>query len=157
VVMLPQVGQGALAVECRADDGPALRALAAVDDQVSHRSLDAERALLRSLAGSCAVPMAGLASPVDGRTAGPTRLLRLDGMLASSDGRVLVRASLLGEEPDELGAALANCLLYECGGESIEGWGTASPAEGAPVAVGAVAAAAGTGAVEAGAGDAPGR
>ncbi len=158
VVMLPQVGQGALAVECRADDEVALGALAAVDDQVSHRSLDAERALLRSLAGSCAVPMAGLASPVGGRTGGSARLLRLDGMLASGDGRVLVRASLLGEEPDELGAALADYLLHDCGGESIEGWGTAPAAEGArAVAAGAAAAAAGAGVLGTGVLDAPGR
>ncbi|HXQ18110.1 MAG TPA: hydroxymethylbilane synthase [Acidimicrobiales bacterium] len=113
--MLPQIGQGALAVECRADDQKTAALLRAIDDPDSHRALDAERALLEALGASCSVPVAGWARLVQGR-------LRLDGMLATGDGRVVLRTHGEGEEPEALGAAIATRLLEECGGASIEGW-----------------------------------
>jgi len=76
-VMLPQIGQGALALECREDDELTAALLAAIDDAESHRSLVAERALLEALGASCSVPVAGWARVEEGR-------LRLDGMLATA-------------------------------------------------------------------------
>ncbi len=65
VTMLPQVGQGTLAIECRADDRDTIEALAAIDDPESRRILDAERAFLVELGGDCDLP-AGAHGVVDG-------------------------------------------------------------------------------------------
>lgn len=120
-VMLSQVGQGALALECRVDDGATAALLRAVDDADGHRALVAERAFLAAAGGSCSVPVGALAEPVAGG-------LRLRAMVASGDGRVLLRAERTGDDPEALGAGLARHLLEECGGSSIEGWGPAAPA-----------------------------
>ena len=116
-VLLPQVGQGALALECRRDlDGP-VGLLAAVDDEASHRALDAERALLAAVGGSCTEPIGAWAEPAPATTGE----IRLHAMMASADGRVLVRAHRCGHDPRSLGVALAAQLLDECGGSSIAG------------------------------------
>jgi hydroxymethylbilane synthase len=78
-VMLPQVGQGSIALECRVDDERSRALAAAIDDPEAHRQLLAERALLAGLAGNCSVPVAGWAESVSG-------VLRLHGMVASGDG-----------------------------------------------------------------------
>ena len=139
-VLLPQVGQGALALECRADDQETADLLAAVDVAPAHRTLVAERAFLAGIGGSCAVPVAGWAELPDGDLRLPDlrlpdlrlpelrlpdlRLpdLRLHGLLASGDGRVVVRAHRTGDDPEALGRALARQVLEECGGSGIEGW-----------------------------------
>ncbi|MGP8059304.1 MAG: hydroxymethylbilane synthase [Acidimicrobiales bacterium] len=115
LVMLPQAGQGALALECRADDGPTGALLALVDNRASHRTVDAERALLAEIGGSCTVPVAAWAEPAG---AG----LRLHGLVATGDGRVMVRSHLDGDEPFALGRALARQLIDDCGGSLIEEW-----------------------------------
>src|SRR5262249_48667635 len=66
-VMLPQVAQGALAVEARADDDATIAQLRAIDDAVAHRGVDAERAFLAELGGGCDLPCGALAR-VDGDT-----------------------------------------------------------------------------------------
>ncbi len=116
LVMLPQAGQGALALECRADDPATARLLALVDDPVAHRSVDAERALLAEVGGSCTVPVAAWAEPPHGDE------LRLHAMVATGDGRVMVRAHRRGVAPVELGRALGRQLIDECGGSLIEEW-----------------------------------
>jgi len=115
-VMLPQAGQGALALECRADDVSTMALLAALDDALCHQALSAERAMLAGVGGSCAVPVGAWAEPAAGGG------LRLQGMVASGDGRILVRAELCGRDPEVLGRELALHLMEDCGGSSIEGW-----------------------------------
>ncbi len=115
-VMLPQAGQGALALECRAGDAQTLALLGALDDPVGHRTLSAERAMLAGVGGSCAVPVGAWAEPSGGDG------LRLQGMVASGDGRILVRAERTGQDPETLGRELARYLMEDCGGSSIEGW-----------------------------------
>lgn len=114
---LPQVGQGALALECREGDEPALELLGAVDDRRAHRELVAERAFLAALGAGCTLPVAGWAEPGEGP-------LRLHGMIASGDGRVVVRGVLEGDDPQPLGAALAHHLVTGGGASSLEGWST---------------------------------
>lgn len=117
--VLPQVGQGALAVECRADDDALRGRLDAVDDAPSHFTLDAERALLAGLGANCQVPVAGWAEPL------ASGEVRLHGMMASGDGRVLVRAHVdaaAGSDPDALGAEVARMLLEDCGGSALDDW-----------------------------------
>jgi hydroxymethylbilane synthase len=78
-VMLPAVGQGALAVECRAADDAAMALLAPLHDAATGACVEAERAMLAALDGSCRTPVAGLAT-IDGDR------LTLYALLLSHDG-----------------------------------------------------------------------
>lgn len=94
--MLPAPGQGALAVQCRADDEAVLDLLAAIDDPTVRAAVDAERAFLAGLGGGCAAPVAAFAEPVNG-----SRSLRLEGIVAAVDGTTVIRVGGTGP----LGAA----------------------------------------------------
>ncbi len=61
--LLPQAGQGAIAVQCRSDDVATRALLSVIDDPASHRAVTAERAVLAGLGGSCTVPVAAWAEP----------------------------------------------------------------------------------------------
>jgi len=91
--MLPAVGQGAIGIECRADDAPALALLAAIDHPVSSACVRAERALLAALDGSCHTPIGGLAEILDGR-------LHLRALIARPDGSACLRAERTGAARD---------------------------------------------------------
>ena len=116
VDLLPQAGQGAIAVQCRADDDGTRRLLAAIDHTPSHRALRAERAVLAALGGSCTVPVGAYAVP-DEAGAG----LRVSGLLASADGRTVIRLTRTGDDPDAVGAEVARALL-DGGGAAVEGF-----------------------------------
>jgi hydroxymethylbilane synthase len=114
-LMLPQVGQGALAVECRAGDAELTLTLAGIDDAGAHRAVMAERAFLGQIGPGCALPI-GAHSPASAEppaASGPSApaLIRLDALLASFDGRVVLRHFGLGTEPVELGCRLAAEML----------------------------------------------
>ena len=111
-VMLPQVGQGAIAVECRADDRETLDALIAIDDADAHAAVTAERAFLEQLGGGCNLPCAAYATVVDG-------VLEIDALLASLDGRVALRAQESGTDPEAVGIAVAAQLLDDHGGRLL--------------------------------------
>lgn len=122
---LPQVGQGALGLECRVDDIAVRELLGALDDRVAHLAVAAERAFLRALGAGCALPVAAHATVGMGEEAGDEagdEQIRLDGLIASGDGRVVVRGALVGDDPEWLGAALAALLIDERGAGAIEGW-----------------------------------
>jgi hydroxymethylbilane synthase len=108
-VVVPQVAQGAIAVECRADDELVRARLAVIEHPASRRAVDAERAWLAMLGGGCDLPVAAHATVADDGA------VRLDAVLASYDGRIVVRASGSGDDPAELGARLAAQLLDEGG------------------------------------------
>jgi hydroxymethylbilane synthase len=97
-VMLPAVGQGAIGVECRADDASILARLKAIDDLKTAACIGAERALLAALDGSCRTPIAGHASFAAGR-------LRLEALVARPDGSVCLRTTREGAlgDGDRLG------------------------------------------------------
>lgn len=106
-VMVPAVGQGALAVEIRAGDRELRRLLAAVDDTATRQAVRAERALLVALGGGCQVPLGAHATVrEDGKT------LRLVGVVASVDGRRLLKAEGIGPatQPVRLGKKVATEL-----------------------------------------------
>lgn len=111
-VMVPQVAQGALAVECRAGDDRVVEALAAIDHPSSRRAVDAERGYLAELGGDCDLP-AGAHATVAGDGS-----LSLEGLLASPDGHVILRHRSNGVEPEALGRAVARYLL-DHGGQSL--------------------------------------
>lgn len=100
-VMLPAVGQGALALECRAGDAEVRHLLRPLDNPDTALCAAAERAMLAALDGSCRMPIAGLAEIAGGR-------LRIEGLLATPDGGTVIRARREGfaSEAAVLGAEL---------------------------------------------------
>ncbi|MCU1454334.1 MAG: hydroxymethylbilane synthase [Acidimicrobiales bacterium] len=108
-VMVPQVAQGALAVECRAEDGPTVALLASIEHGPSRRRVDAERAFLAELGGDCDLPAGAHATLVGEQ-------VRVDGVLAPGDGSRLERVDLIGPDPVAVGAAVARMLLRALGG-----------------------------------------
>ncbi len=102
--LLPAIGQGALAVETRADDAQTRALLGAIDDAETHRCVRAERAFLRRLGGGCTTPAAAYCVQQ-----GDALLLR--GLVAGEDG-TLLREALRGpaDTPDALGERLAEAL-----------------------------------------------
>lgn len=112
-LMVPQVGQGALAIECRAGDGATLDALAAIEHPPSRSAVDAERAWLREVGGGCDLPVGAYATvDGDGR-------VTLTAMIGTLDGRVVIRETDSGDDPEELGRRLARHLLDDAGGSSL--------------------------------------
>jgi hydroxymethylbilane synthase len=110
---LPAPGQGALAIECRADRSELHRWLAPLDDAGTAACVRAERALSRALSGSCQLPLAAYAVAAGGK-------IHLRGLVATPDGRTVVRAEARGavDAPESLGEALA-AKLRERGADAI--------------------------------------
>jgi hydroxymethylbilane synthase len=113
-VLLPQVAQGALAVECRADDTRTIARLAAIDDPVAHRAVDTERAFLGALGGGCDLPCGALA-----RQSGSDGSIVLEALLASLDGHIVLRTRVAGDDPRDIGTTAATDLLDAKGGREL--------------------------------------
>jgi hydroxymethylbilane synthase len=115
--MLPAPGQGALAVQCRADDKSTLSLLASIDDPATRTAVTAERQFLFHLGGGCAVPVGAF-----GRIAADGEpVLRLEGLVASLDGRRLIRVSDTGIDPFTLGLKLAKKAFTKGAAEILTG------------------------------------
>lgn len=119
-VLLPQVGQGTLAVESRAGaDDDELRALVAtIDDGPSRLRLEAERGFLAELGGDCDLPAAAYA------TIAPDGAVEIEGLVAALDGHRVLRHRLrrpaADDEPiEDLGRRLARYLLDDAGGSAL--------------------------------------
>jgi len=110
--MLPAVGQGALAIECRAGDTEVRALLAPLHDGPSAACVAAERAMLAALDGSCRTPIGGLATITGGR-------LSLEALLLSKDGKAERRGHSDGAIADavELGTELGMRLRHGAGPE----------------------------------------
>ena len=106
-VMLPQVAQGALGVECRVDDAEALVALAAIDDAIAHLAVKAERAFLAALGGGCDVPVGAYATIKSGG------MISMQALVAQEDGSSVRRAKGVGSDPDALGRSLCALLMED--------------------------------------------
>jgi hydroxymethylbilane synthase len=115
-VLLPQAAQGALGVECRADDAATRKRLVAIDDPAAHRAVQAERAFLAALGGGCSLPCGALALVDPG-----TGELVLDALLAALDGGVVLRTRVIGSDATEVGARAAEDLLDGKGGRELLG------------------------------------
>jgi hydroxymethylbilane synthase len=111
-LMLPAPGQGALAVQCRADDEETLRLLAAIHDPLTYAAVSAERAFLSGLGGGCSLPIGAFAQKNNGK-------IILTGAVISEDGKQSVRLSAAGEEPQELGERLAQLVLERGAGDLL--------------------------------------
>jgi len=114
-VMLPAPGQGALAIQCRADDQTTLDLLAALEHNSTRNSVTAERAFLSGLGGGCSVPVAAYGN-VKGQT---SDVITLTGLVASIDGKQMIKVS--GEESNalELGKRLADEAIAQGANEIL--------------------------------------
>lgn len=116
IVSLPAVGQGALAIECRADDTAVLALLKPLNHEQSKICVLAERAMNRQLQGGCQVPIAGFATIENDK-------LVLNGRVGSVDGKILLKAThanLLTDDhaenaliADNVGIVVAKNLLMQ--------------------------------------------
>jgi hydroxymethylbilane synthase len=105
--VLPAAGQGAIAIECRADDTHTLALLAAIDDTATRATTDAERAFLRAMGAGCRLPIAAYAT-VDDHT------LRLEAMIADDAGKMYHgAASGPAANAEHIGQSLAQRLRME--------------------------------------------
>ena len=104
--MLPAVGQGALGLECRADDRATLDLVERLNHPPTRQAVLAERALLRALGGGCQVPLGVVSTASGGR-------LRLCGAVLQPDGQRRIDGQVEGPltDPEALGRQLALDLL----------------------------------------------
>ena len=117
---LPAGGQGAVGIECRSDDAATRALLTPLGDEATTRCVLAERAVSRRLGGNCSVPLAAHARLVG---AG----LALEALVASLDGREVIRASGEGADPEALGLEVAETLLARGAGPVLEAAIAAAP------------------------------
>jgi hydroxymethylbilane synthase len=110
-VICPAAGQGALAIEIRAEDAATREHVQFLDDAEARAATTCERALLARLGGGCQVPIGALAGMRSGQ-------LRLDAVIADPDGSRVIRESREGGEPVQLGESVGESLLRR-GGDAI--------------------------------------
>ena len=111
--MCPAAGQGALAIEIRAGDHGVRSALEFLDDASARSETECERTLLKKLGGGCQVPI-GANAKFDGAT------LHLEAVVASPDGKVVLRESASGSDSQKLGDSVAEALLNRGGASILE-------------------------------------
>ncbi len=105
-VMLPAVGQGALALQGRKDDAEVMDLLSKLNHEPTRKAVDAERAFARRLGANCRTPIAAYAK-LEGNS------IVIEGMVAAPNGRMLLRSRIVSDGPDaaKVGEELAESLL----------------------------------------------
>tara|TARA_X000001036_G_scaffold319517_1_gene297992 strand:+ start:3290 stop:4186 length:897 start_codon:yes stop_codon:yes gene_type:complete len=111
-ILLPQVGQGALAIECRNEDFEVIQMLKGIEDQKVRSLVDTERAFLAEIGSGCSLPVAAHAVLEKEK-------ILLKASIASKDGTTLLKAEDIGVDGNQLGINMANKLLNEEGGERL--------------------------------------
>ena len=135
-LMVPQVAQGALVVECRRDDDELRSLLSLVEHAPSRRAVDAERAFLTELGGDCTLPAgahATLLPDESGEVDGPVvvSVRAILGGEPDADGRVVVHRGVeVGDDPVKVGTALAARLRGLVDGAAGDGPGGDGPGGG---------------------------
>jgi hydroxymethylbilane synthase len=102
--MCPAAGQGALAIETRAVDPATINIVKLLDDLPTRSAVACERATLNQLGGGCQVPIGAYAEPNEGG-------LLLRAVVASPDGRSILREERTGSDPEKLGIEVGQALL----------------------------------------------
>ncbi len=115
-VMLPAPGQGAMAVQCRAEDQATLDLLKPIEHAASRLAVTAERAFLKGLGGGCSAPVAAFAQT---GIRNEKSEINLTGLVASIDGHRVIRVYGTGPDPIALGLALAHAALAQGAGELL--------------------------------------
>jgi hydroxymethylbilane synthase len=112
-LMCPAAGQGALAIEIRSADLDVRSALIFFDNEAARSETECERMLLKKLGGGCQVPIGANAKFRGGA-------LHLEAVVASPDGKTILRDSGEGEDAIALGALVGGRLLKKGGGAILE-------------------------------------
>ncbi len=112
-VMLPAPGQGALAVQCRVDDAVTRSLLATLEDESARVTTIAERSFLAGLGGGCSIPVAARATLMGDQ-------ISLYGLVASTDGKRVIRVQASGSDAHALGAALAKQAIEQGASQILE-------------------------------------
>jgi hydroxymethylbilane synthase len=112
--IVPSAGQGTIAVQVREDDSEIERIASQINDERTMRSSECETMFARTIGGDCYVP-AGAHASFSGRS------LTLVGMIASPDGRIVLKRSATSTDPVELGKALGEEILRLGGQDIIKG------------------------------------
>jgi hydroxymethylbilane synthase len=115
-IMLPAPGQGALAVQCRADERVTLELLAALEDNPTRQAVTAERQFLLGMGGGCTAPVAAYASTAND----PSGAIHLMGRVLSQDGQKVLNVEGMGMEAVELGKELARRALEQGAQEILD-------------------------------------
>jgi hydroxymethylbilane synthase len=102
--LLPAPAQGAMAIQCRAEDRDLILRLSALNHGPTRRAVDAERAMLHALGGGCSVPVGGLAVATDAE-------IQLEAGAFSLGTNPPVRARAVGGYPEEVGKRAAHDLM----------------------------------------------
>lgn len=111
-VCIPAVGQGALSIECRESDEQLLELLSRFTCLKTKQAVTAERAFLQKMEGGCQVPIAGYAKVED------SGVISLTGLVASPDGKTILKESASGPDPEKLGVQVADALIAN-GGKAL--------------------------------------
>ncbi|MBI2684938.1 MAG: hydroxymethylbilane synthase [Acidobacteria bacterium] len=113
--ILPAVGQGALAIETRDDNGPGHQAALALDDPATRACVTAERATLRTFGGGCTAPLGAYA------VIGEDGVLRIRGVLIAPSGRMEIKSRAEGppSEADAIGTEMGENFIEAGGREMI--------------------------------------
>jgi len=105
-LMLPAIGQGALAIQSRTSDDEIIDLITKIDHPITRREIEAERAFSKRLGGNCKTPIAAFARSYASK-------LTIEGMIASTNGQMLVRGRITSDNPKsiQVGEELARSLL----------------------------------------------
>jgi len=114
-IYMPAPAQGAIGVAVRSDDARAAELVAPLDHVTTHRAVEAERAMLAVLDGSCRTPV-GARTLWDGAT------LTLKGQILSLDGAMAFDSAATGTDTAELGRAVGEDLVAQAGTEWLAQW-----------------------------------
>jgi hydroxymethylbilane synthase len=120
-VSLPAIGQGALGIEGRREDGFVREVLGRLEHEPTRAVVTAERALLHRLQGGCQVPIAAHATLIGSN-------IVIEGLVASVDGKKVIRDRVTGaaHDPCSIGVQLAERLLARGGDRILQAiYGTA--------------------------------
>lgn len=114
-LMLPAPGQGAIAVQCRADDAVTLAKLARLNHPATSQAVLAERAFLTALGGGCSIPVGALGQVADDA-------ISLQGVIADPAGKQVIRVNDRGPavEAEALGQAMAQRALVQGARDILE-------------------------------------
>ncbi|WP_340001860.1 hydroxymethylbilane synthase [Oceanobacillus sp. FSL K6-0127] len=105
-IVVPAVGQGALAIESRADDEEIQGILQAINDDLTTRTVTAERTFLHLLEGGCQVPIGGYAYLEEGEVI-------LTALVGTPDGKTILKETVRGTDPKAVGKEAAEALISQ--------------------------------------------
>jgi hydroxymethylbilane synthase len=105
---VPAVGQGALGIECRANDSQIRDLLDRLNDPETEITVTAERAFLARLNGGCQVPIGAYATWHKDASIGE---IQITGIVGSPEGDIMLKETMSGNEPEQLGKRLAEQLI----------------------------------------------